>query len=182
MYQRWLYCDEAVRRITTCCIVVCCSAMYGAVAWRGVAWRGVAWRGVAWRGTAGPLGCVCCGVDGVGSARQAFLGASAFNQNIGSWNTASVSIMEQCLAFVRALVPSHACGAQPTSLSQQWSRVQVVPGAVVVPAQMWGWPTSDVGESRFVWACPGADVGEAWLNCERILKLIPINDTCCVLQ
>jgi hypothetical protein len=102
------------------------------------------WRGVAWRGTAGPLGCVCCGVDGVGSARQAFIGASAFNQDIGSWITASVSNMYK----VCALVPSHACGAQPTSLSQQWSRAQVVPGADVVPAQMWGRPTSDVGESR----------------------------------
>ena len=76
---------------------------------------------------------VRCGVDGVGSARQAFESASAFNQNIGSWNTAAVTTM----AGVRALVPSRACGAQPMSFSQQRS-----------PAQMWGWPTSDVGKSR----------------------------------
>jgi surface protein len=47
--------------------------------------------GAAWRGAAGALGCVRCGVDCVGSARQAFIGASAFNQNISSWNTASVT-------------------------------------------------------------------------------------------
>ena len=34
------------------------------------------------------------------------------------------------------------CRAQPTSVSRQWSRPQVV------PAQMWGWPALDVGESR----------------------------------
>jgi hypothetical protein len=112
MYQRWLYCDEAVRRITTCCIVVCCSAMYGAVAWHG---------------TAGGLGVVRCAVDGAGWARQAFMSASGFNQNIGSWNTASVSIM----AGVRALVPSPACGAQPTSLIAVAVPAASEPGAVV---------------------------------------------------
>ena len=79
-----------------------------------------------------------CALDGVGSARQVFSSASMFNQNIGSWNVATVTNM----ASVCALVPSRACGAQPESLSQQWSRRQVL------PAQMWGWPTSDVGESR----------------------------------
>ena len=119
-----------VRRSTTCCILVSCSAMCGAVAWRG---------------TAGALSSVRCGVDGVGSARQAFGSASAFDQNIGSWNTASVTTISD----VRALVPSHACGARPKSLSQQWSR-----------AQMWGWPTSDVGESRRLCGRrPVADVG-----------------------
>jgi surface protein len=121
-----------VRRSTTRCIVVYCNAMYGAAVWRG---------------TAGALGFVRCGVDGVGSARQTFYNAPAFNQNIGSWNTASVTTMQG----VRALVPSHACGARPKSLSQQWSRRR----CGRVPAQMW--------------ASPGADVGEAWLNCERAL-------------
>jgi hypothetical protein len=65
------------------------------------------------RGSSGTLCFVRCGVDGVGSARQAFEQASAFNQNIGSWNTAAMVDM----SFVRALVPSHACGAQPESLS-----------------------------------------------------------------
>ena len=114
-----------------------------------------------WRGTASALGSVRCGVDGVGSARQAFYSASAFNQNIGSWNTARVDSM----ISVCALVLSHACGARPKSLSQQWSR-----------AQMWGWPTSDVGESRRLCGRrPVADVGQAWLNWERVLFLIFMN-------
>jgi surface protein len=124
-----------VRRSTTRCIVVYCNAMYGAAVWRG---------------TAGALGFVRCGVDGVGSARQTFYNAPAFNQNIGSWNTASVTTMQS----VRALVPSHACGAQPKSLSQQWSGRR----CGRVPAQML--------------ASPGADVGQAWLNCERALCTI----------
>jgi hypothetical protein len=95
----------------------------------------------AWHGKAGALGSVHYAVDRVGSARQAFFEAS-FNQNIGSWNTARVTIMFN----VRALPPSHACGMQPESFSHQWSRPQVVPGADVgvahlgrgrVPAQMW---------------------------------------------
>jgi surface protein len=68
------------------------SAMYGAAVWHG---------------TAGALGFVRCDVDGVGPALQAFYSAKAFNQNIGSWNTASVSNMNQACA----LLPSHACGA-----------------------------------------------------------------------
>jgi hypothetical protein len=129
----------------TWCIVVCCSAMYGATAWRGVA---------------RPAGSafVRYGFDGVGSARQAFQQASAFNQNIGSWNIASVTTM----FFVRALVPWHACGAQPTSLL-----AKVVP-AQLVPAQMLRWPSSDVGESRRrcglvqaqMWARLGSPVNE----------------------
>jgi hypothetical protein len=93
---------------------------------------------VSLRGTAGALGSVRCGVDGVGSARQAFTSASAFNQNIGSWNTARVMYITQACD----LVLSHACGARSKFLS-----AAVVP-AQVVPAQMWGWPTSDVGKSR----------------------------------
>ncbi len=77
-----------------------------------------------------------CAVDGVGSARQAFDSASAFNQNIGSWNTAAVTTMSR----VRILVPSHACGVQRTSFLQHRSRQQVVADV--------GWPTSDKGESR----------------------------------
>ncbi len=98
-------------------------------------------RGEAWRGVARPAGWAACAAlwgDGVGSARQAFFSAYAFNQNIGSWNTASVTTMAQACA----LVPSHTCGAHPKIFVQQWSRPRVV------PAQMWGWPTSDVGESR----------------------------------
>ena len=97
--------------------------------------QGDVWRcGVAWRGTAGGLGVVRCAEDFVGSARQAFDSASAFNQNIGSWNTAAVKDM----AGVLAVLPSPACGAQPTSLL-----------AEVVPA-----------------ACePGADAGVAYLGC-----------------
>jgi hypothetical protein len=88
--------------------------------------RGVA-GAAAWRGAAGALGFVRCALDYVGSARQAFNQALAFNQNIGSWNTAAVKDM----SFVRALVPLHACGAPPTSFAQQQSRPQVVPGADV---------------------------------------------------
>jgi hypothetical protein len=97
--------------------------------------QGDVWRcGVAWRGTADRLGVVRCAEDFVGSARQAFDSASAFNQNIGSWNTAAVKDM----AGVLAVLPSPACGAQPTSLL-----------AEVVPA-----------------ACePGADAGVAYLGC-----------------
>jgi hypothetical protein len=70
---------------------------------------------------------------------------SAFNQNIGSWNTASMTTM----ASVRALLPSHASGRQPKTVSQQWSQWQVVPGADVgmahlgcarVAVQMWASP------------------------------------------
>ena len=126
-----------------CCIVVYCSATYG---------------GAAWRGTAGGPGVVRCGVDCEGLARQAFYEASAFNQNIGSWNTASVTDMSN----VGALVPSPACGAQPKSLSQQWSRPQVVPGADVgmahlgcgrVPAQIWVRLGSTMSESCVIYLC-----------------------------
>jgi surface protein len=102
--------------------------------------QGDVWRcGVAWRGTAGGLGIVRCAEDFVGSARQAFQSASAFNQNIGSWNTARVTIM----SLVCALAPSQhaACNRSPF-------RSSGLPKQQVVPAQMWGWPTSDVGESR----------------------------------
>jgi surface protein len=81
---------------------------------------------------------VRCSLDGTGSARQAIYYAEAFNQNIGSWNTASVSNMYQ----VCALVPSHACGVRPKSFRSSG------PGRKRSPAQMWGRPTSDVGESR----------------------------------
>jgi hypothetical protein len=124
--------------------------MYGAAAWRGVAWRG----------TVGPLGCGCCGVDFVGSARQAFAEAWAFNQNIGSWNTAAMVD----ISVVRAIAPSHACSAQPTSLL-----------AVVVPAA--SGPGADVGMAHLgcarvavhMWTCPSGGVGQAWLNYERVL-------------
>jgi surface protein len=93
--------------------------------------------GVAWQARRAGLCALRCGRRGAGS--QAFYSAKAFNKNIGSWNTAAVTTM----STVRALLPSHACGAaQPTSFSQQWSRPQVV------PAQMWAWPTLDVGESQ----------------------------------
>ena len=104
----------------------------------------------AWRGTAGALGCVRCAVDGVVSARQAFNQAIAFNQNIGSWNTAAVTTM----ARVRALVPSHACGARPKSLLEGVSRAQAVPGANVGMAHL--------GCGRVavqMWASPGAGSG-----------------------
>ena len=77
-YAWQLGATSLLRWSTTRCIVVCCNAMYGAAAWRG---------------TAGALGSVRCGVDGVGSARQAFYKASAFNQNIGSWNTFSLQTL-----------------------------------------------------------------------------------------
>ncbi len=115
-----------------CCIVVYCNAMHG---------------GAAWRGAAGGLGVVRCGVDCVGSARQAFLSASAFNQNIGSWNTAAVTTM----STVRALVSSPACGAQPTSLL-----------AEVVPAASGPRRGCRDGPPR-MWASPGADVGMSWV-------------------
>jgi len=92
--------------------------------------------GAARCGVAGGLGFVRCGVDGVGSARQAFMSAYAFNQNIGSWNTAAVTDMSN----VGALVPWHACAARnrrlfrSSGLGSQWS-----------PAQMLRWPASDVG-------------------------------------
>jgi surface protein len=73
--------------------------------------RCVAW----WARPARWAACAALWGDGVGSARQAFYEASAFNQNIGSWNTASMTTMTN----VRALVPSHACGAQPKSFAQQ---------------------------------------------------------------
>ena len=99
--------------------------------------------GVAWRGTAGGLGVVRCAEDFVGSARQAFRSASAFNQNIGSWNTASVSDMY----LVCALVPSHACGA-PSKSSL----------AAVVPAASGPRRRCGDGPPR-MWASRGADVG-----------------------
>jgi surface protein len=102
----------------------------------------------AWRGTASELGAVRCAMDGVGSARQAFWSASAFNQNIGSWNTAAVTTMSN----VRALALSHACGAQPTSLL-----AAVVPGADVGMAHL--------GCGRVavqMWASPGAG---SWPRC-----------------
>jgi surface protein len=128
-----------VRWSTTCCNGVCCNAMYGAAAWRG---------------TAGALGSVRCGVDGVGSARQAFGSASAFNQNIGSWNTASVTTMEG----VRALVPSHTCSAQPKSLSQQWSGRRCGDG----PPRMWASPGAYVGDVQSqMWARLGSTGNES---------------------
>ena len=117
------------------------------VLYRGILQRD-AWRcGVAWRGRRARRCALRCGLRGVGSAlsRQVFRSASAFNQNIGSWNTAAVTDM----STVRALVPSPACGAQPKSLSQKWSQPQVVPGADVgmahlgcgrVAVQMWASP------------------------------------------
>jgi surface protein len=133
-------CNDVVRCSTAWYIVVCCSAMYGAAAWSGVAWHGRWARRCA----------LLCG-DGVGSARQAFLGASAFNQNIGSWNTAAVTTM----AIVSALVLSHACGAQPTSLL-----------AASVPAASSPQRSRGDGPLR-MWASPCADVGESWNRCGR---------------
>jgi hypothetical protein len=56
--------------------------MYGAAAWRGVVWHG----------RPAGLCALRCGRRGAGS--QAFNQASAFNQNIGSWNTASVMMFD----------------------------------------------------------------------------------------
>ena len=119
--------------------------------------------GVAWHGRRNRLCALCCGRRGAGS--QAFDMASAFNQDIGSWNTAAVKDM----SYVGALVPSHACGARPTSLL-----------ASVVPAA--SGPGADVGVAHLgcgrlpaqMWACPGADVGEAWLKCERVFCVMSI--------
>jgi surface protein len=107
----------------------------------------MAWHGRR-AGLSGELGFARCGVDGVGSARQAFIGASAFNQNIGSWNTARVTTMDS----VGALPPSHACGVQPTSLL-----ASVVPAASG-PGTDVGWPTSDVGDSRRRCGCVQAQM------------------------
>ena len=140
--EAWLSCER----------VLCILSVNGSSLQRGCATkhhplhRCILQDDVGASGMAGALGFVHCAVDGCGVGSQAFYGASAFNQNIGSWNTAAVSNMAEACA----LLPSHACGAQPTSFSKQWSRPQVVPGADVGmgPPRMWASPGADVGVFR----------------------------------
>ena len=52
---------------------------------------------MAWHGWCGRL-FVRCGVDRLVVGSQAFYYASAFNANIGSWNTASVTALSSVFA------------------------------------------------------------------------------------
>ncbi len=135
-----------VRWSTTCCNLVSCNAMCGAVAWRG---------------TAGALGSVRCGVDGsgVGSA--------------GVW--LGVGVQPEHRQLEHRLSDDHGRRTRPCAVARMRRAIEVLVAAVV-PAQMWGWPTSDVGESRRLCGRrPVADVGQAWLNWERALFLIFMN-------
>ncbi len=111
----------------------------------------------AWHCTAGALGFVRFAVDGCGVGSQVFYSAKAFNENIGSWNTASVSNM------------GRACALLP-------SRATEVLFAAVVPAA--SGPGADVGMARLgcgrvpvqVWACPEAQI---WVRSDST-----VNESC----
>ncbi len=91
---------------------------------------------MAWHGWCGRL-FVRCGVDRLVVGRvvgsQAFYYASAFNANIGSWNTASMKDMSSVCAPSAVAQPK--CGGG-SGLAQ------------AVAAQMWAESLADVGLAR----------------------------------
>jgi hypothetical protein len=88
-----------------------------------------------------------------------------FNGDISKWNTASVSNMFQACA----LLPSRATGVLFAAVVPAASGPRRRCGNG--PPRMRASPGAGVGVSR------GADVGQVWLNCERVLCTTSINAT-----
>jgi len=115
--------------------------------------------GVAWHGRRARLCALPCGRRGVGSA--------------GVW--LGVGVQPEHRQLEHRLSDDHGGRTRPCAVARMRRAIEVLVAAVV-RAQMWGWPTSDVGESRRLCGRrPVADVGQAWLNWERVLFLILMN-------
>jgi hypothetical protein len=95
-------------------------------------------RGVV--GTAGALGCVRCGVGG-----RREVGSAGFSTSVG--------VQPQHRQLEHSESDDHGRRTRPFAVARMRRATDVpsrrsFPGAKWSPAQMWGWPTSDVGESR----------------------------------
>ena len=106
-------------------MIICCKALH-------LACGACACAAMAWHGWCGRL-FVRCGVDRLVVGSQAFYYASAFNANIGSWNTASMKDMSSVCA--PSVVAQPKCGGG-SGLAQ------------AVAAQMWAESQADVGLAR----------------------------------